>query len=110
MTDASQLHRSDAPATSVEAAQAVDTTRLEKEVLAFIASKGTYGATAYECLQHFKPVSNSSINARPSALFRKGLIYYEGDTRQGGTRCKQRVMRAIEFHPDNRKTSKEQRS
>ena len=100
-TSAHKLRRNNDPSTSNEAAENVETTKLEKEVLDFITSQGQHGATAYECIKYFNPISNSTINARPSALERKGFIFYTGDTREGGTNRKQRIMRAIKYHPDN---------
>tara|TARA_R110002153_G_scaffold193440_3_gene346828 strand:+ start:4320 stop:4637 length:318 start_codon:yes stop_codon:yes gene_type:complete len=95
-TPAYMLTVKDHPSTSHLAAKTLNTTELESLVFEFVKSKGEYGATAYECINHFNPVSNSSINARPSALERKGFIYYRGDTRKGGTNRHQRVMRAFE--------------
>jgi len=92
-TPAHTLRRNNDPITSHEAAALVNTTKLEKDVLEYIIFQGQYGATAYECITHFKPVSDSTIHARPSALERKGLIYYIGDTRKGGSGRRQRIMR-----------------
>jgi hypothetical protein len=84
-------------ATSTSAANVVPTTVLEKQVWLFVQSQGTQGATAYECIKHFNPVSDSTIHARPSSLERKGLIYYKGDTRKGGTGRMQRIMRVTPY-------------
>lgn len=97
-TNPKLLHRKDSPQTSIAAAYGVDTTKLESEVFMFIESCGKKGATAYECIKHFKPVSDSTIHARPSALERKGLIFYRGDTRKGGSGKQQRIMRSIKFY------------
>jgi hypothetical protein len=93
-TDPKFLHRSDDPSTSKAAAESVDSNRLEKEVFDYIESCGEYGANANDCIVYLNPVVISSINARPAALYRKGLIYYLGDTRKGATNRQKQVMRA----------------
>ena len=88
-----ELHRTTGPDTSAEAAEALDTTKLEEAVYNFIKSCGDDGATIAQCVVHFNPTSQSSITSRPAALERKGLIYYEGDTRTGASNRQQRVIR-----------------
>ena len=87
------LAKRDDPDTSKEAANALDTTKLEEAVYNFIKSCGDDGATIAQCVIHFKPTSQSSITSRPAALERKGLIYYAGDTRTGASNRQQRVIR-----------------
>ncbi len=93
-TDPYKLHRSDAPETSVESANSVDTTTLEEMVFRAIRASGDYGAIASNLLLVFPRFPYSSITARFSALERKGLIYYLGDKRKGQSGRNQRVMRA----------------
>ena len=88
-----ELHRSTDPDTSTEAAEALDTTKLEADVYNFIKSSGDDGVTIAQCVLHFNPTSQSSITSRPAALERKGLIYYAGDTRTGASNRQQRVIR-----------------
>lgn len=95
-TPAHQLHRSDSPSTSVEAAYAVDTTKLEQMV--FEAIKGfTSGCIADDLLKRFSPpYPYSSITARFSALERKKFITCGPDKRVGRSGRQQRVMRIRE--------------
>jgi len=92
-TESYKLRRNNDPSTSHDAAEMVNTTRLEAEVYNFIKSCGDDGATIAQCVIHFNPTSQSSITSRPAALERKGLIYYKGDTRTGASNRQQRVMR-----------------
>jgi hypothetical protein len=93
-TEPHKLHRSDSPDTSVESAYAVDTTKLEEMVFNAIKASGDHGVTASVLLRMYANRPYSSITARFSALERKGLIYYQGDKRQGESGRNQRVMRA----------------
>lgn len=92
-TDPRLLHRSDSPETSVEAANAVDSTRLEKMVYEDIASFGDDGCIANDLLRLRPGFPYSSITARFAALERKELIYYRGDKRKGDSGRNQRIMR-----------------
>lgn len=85
------LHRSDSPDTSVEAAQVVDTTFLERYVYDAIKGYGLRGCIASDLLKAYPHLPYSSITARFKALSDKGYIRYEG-TRQGRSGRSQRVM------------------
>lgn len=91
------LFRKNAKDTSIEAAQSVDITRLEKIVLEAIKNAGSQGITASELLALFPNFSYSSITARPSALQRKGLVVDSGRRRPGVSGRKQAVLVAVEF-------------
>ena len=92
-TEPHKLHRTDSPDTSVEAAYAVNTTKLEEMVFNAIKASGEHGVTASVLLRMYADRPYSSITARFSALERKGLIYYQGDKRKGESGKNQRVMR-----------------
>jgi hypothetical protein len=88
-----QLVRRDDPVTSYEAAEKVDTTKLEKMVLEAI--KGfPEGCIADQVLELFPNAHYSSITARFSALLRKDHIEIIG-TRPGRSGRQQRIMRAL---------------
>lgn len=97
-TEPYKLYRPEGPITSKEAAEAVDTSRLEKLVLDIIASFGWRGCISDEVRRRTDELgyrlSYSSVTARYKALAEKGLIVYTGQTRQGISRKNQRVMRA----------------
>ena len=90
-----KLHRKNSLDTSVDAANSVDTTKLEAMVYKEIASYGKEGCIADQILDKYKNYPYSSITARFSALHRKGFIFRDGDKRQGKSGRKQRVMRAV---------------
>jgi hypothetical protein len=92
-TNPHKLHRADSPDTSVEAAYAVNTTKLEEMVFNAIKASGDYGVTASVLLTMYPNRPYSSITARFSALEHKGMIYYLGDKRKGISGRNQRVMR-----------------
>ena len=89
------LHRSDSPDTSVDAAHAVDSTRLEELVYVIVRSY-TKGCTQDDVLarREVKGLPYSSVTARFSALLRKGLIEDTGERRPGRSGRSQRVLRA----------------
>lgn len=90
-----KLVRGTGPETSIEAAKAVDTTKLEKAVLEAIASfpEGCISEDVQDkmCLHPY-----SSVTARFSALHRKGFIEYTGELRRGRSGRNQRVMKVNE--------------
>ena len=87
-----KLHRKDSPQTSIEAAQKVDTTKLEKIV--YEAIKGfPDGCISDDVLRLFPMYPYSSITARYKSLYEKDLIEFEG-TRVGRSGRQQRVMLA----------------
>lgn len=94
-TSPHMLHRSDSPDTSVDAAHAVDSTRLEELVYVIVRSY-TNGCTQDDVLarREVKGLPYSSVTARFSALLRKGLIEDTGERRPGRSGRSQRVLRA----------------
>ena len=93
-TPAHKLVRKDDPITSHEAAQKVDTTKLEKMVYEAIASFGEQGCISDDVLNMFPFFPYSSITARYKKLHTAGLIEITG-VRKGRSGKSQRVMRAV---------------
>ena len=88
-----KLVRKDSPQTSVEAAQAVDSTKLEQIV--YEAIKGfPEGCISDEILEMYPNYPYSSITARYRALLDKGFIEVTG-VRRGKFGRNQRVMKAV---------------
>jgi hypothetical protein len=91
-TPAFKLARKEDPVTSHEAAQAVDTTKIEQIV--YEAIKGfPDGCISDEILDMYPQYPYSSITARYRALLDKGFIEIIG-TRVGRSGKKQRIMKA----------------
>ena len=91
-TPAFKLVRKEDPVTSHEAAQVVDTTKLEQMV--YEAIKGfPEGCISDEVLELFPQYPYSSITARYKALLDKGFIEITG-VKVGRSGRKQRVMQA----------------
>ncbi len=90
------------PKTSWEAAEKVNTNRLEKIVLDCIISYGEHGATHDDVWETLPQISNKSgisayiregsITPRYATLEKKGLIYRDGTTRKGKMGRSQLVM------------------
>ena len=92
-TEAFRLVRKEDPITSHEAAQGVDTTKLEQIV--YEAIKGfPNGCISDEVLETLPDYRYSSITPRYRALLDKGFIEITG-TKDGRSGKKQRIMRAI---------------
>ena len=92
-TPVHMLVRREAPATSYGAAEKVDTTKLEKQILEVI--KGfPDGCIADQVLEMLPGAHYSSVTARFSALLRKEHIEVIG-TRPGRSGRQQRIMRAV---------------
>ena len=99
------MARTHDPKTSWEAAERVDTNRLEKYVLDGIKSFRHIGATHDELyeklskdsqkLEMFLP-KESSITPRYATLEKKGLIIRNGDTRKGEAGRSQLVMYSLQ--------------
>ena len=87
-----KLVRREDPTTSHQAAQVVDTTKLEKMVYEAI-KKHPDGCISDEILDKFQNYPYSSITARYKALLDKDLIEITG-VRRGKFGRNQRVMRA----------------
>ena len=92
-TEAFKLVRNQDPTTSHEAAQVVDTTKLERIVYEAIQSfpEGCISDEVLEALPNYR---YSSITPRYKALLQKGFIEITG-TKDGRSGKKQRIMRAI---------------
>ncbi len=92
-TEPFKLVRKEDPITSHEAAQGVDTTKLEQIV--YEAIKGfPNGCISDEVLEALPDYRYSSITPRYRALLDKGFIEITG-TKDGRSGRKQRLMRAI---------------
>ena len=86
-----KLHRKDSPETSKEAAQTVDSTKLEQIV--YEAIRGfPDGCISDEVLEALPQYGYSSVTPRYRALLDKGFIEITG-TRVGRSGKKQRVMK-----------------
>lgn len=90
-----KLVRRGDPHTSVEAAKAVDTSRLEQLVYEVIASHPN-GCIQDDVLDILHDLPYSSVTARFSALKRKGLIEATGETRNGRSGRQQRILKTTE--------------
>jgi hypothetical protein len=87
-----KLYRREDPTTSHQAAQAVDTTKLE--TLVYEAIKGfPDGCISDEILEMYPNYPYSSITARYRALLDKGLIEVSG-VRRGKFGRNQRIMKS----------------
>lgn len=92
-TPAFKLARTEDPTTSHEAAQGVDTTKLEQIV--YEAIKGfPNGCISDEVLDAIPDYRYSSVTPRYKALLEKGFIEITG-TKDGRSGRKQRIMKAI---------------
>ena len=92
-TEPFKLVRNQDPTTSHQAAQAVDTTKLE--TLVYEAIKGfPDGCISDEILEMYPNYPYSSITARYRALLDKGFIEVSG-VKRGRFGRNQRVMRAL---------------
>jgi hypothetical protein len=92
-SDPKTLVRRQDPDTSHKAANAVDTSRLERLVYEAIA-KFPNGCISDQILALFPNFPYSSITARYRALLDKGFIEDTGERRAGASGKGQRVMRA----------------
>ena len=89
-----KLVRSDSPETSVEAAQSLDSTKLEELVYKTISSFEN-GCIQDEVLDSLNHLPYSSVTARFAALKRKGLISVDNGKRKGKSGKNQSVMKVI---------------
>ena len=92
-TEPFKLARREDPTTSHQAAQAVDTTKLEQMVYEAIKSHPE-GCISDEILEMYPNYPYSSITARYRALLDKGFIEVTG-VKRGRFGRNQRIMRAI---------------
>lgn len=91
-TDPKHLARTDSPDTSIEAAQTVDTSRLERVVYETI-KQFPNGCISDEVRAMFPHYPYSSITARYKALMDKGFVEDTGERKPGRSGRNQRVMR-----------------
>lgn len=89
-----KLVRRNDPGTSHEAAQAVDSAKLEALVYEAIRSFGDAGCISDEVRALFPHLPYSSVTARYKALTNKGFIENTGERRVGHSGRTQRVLRA----------------
>ena len=89
------LVRRDGSDTSVEAAKAVDSKGLERDVYNIIACFGADGCIQDDVLSEMSWLPYSSVTARFAALKRKGLVQLTGEKRVGRSGKKQAVMVAV---------------
>jgi hypothetical protein len=105
-TEPHKLVRRYDPATSIEAASKIDSTRLEKLVLETIESFGARGCISDEVQANLSDLPYSSVTARYKALFDRGYIFFNGEKRKGRSTRPQRVMIASTY--DERQINAEQ--
>ena len=91
-TPAFKLVRKEDPDTSKDAAEKVDTTRLEQLVYEAIA-KHPNGCIADDVMTHFPNHGVQTISPRYAPLIRKGFIEDTGERRKSSTGRSQRVMK-----------------
>lgn len=93
-TEPKFMVRANDPITSIEAAEQVDSTKLESMVYEVIA-KHPNGCTSDEIMVHFPNHGVQTISPRYAPLIRKGLIEDTGEKRKGKSGKSQRVLRVI---------------
>ena len=93
-TEPKMMVRTTDPDTSMEAAEKVDSTKLEQLVYEVIA-KHPDGCTSEELMAHFPNHGVQTISPRFAPLIRKGFIEDTGERRRSSTGRSQRVMRVI---------------
>ena len=93
-TEPFKMVRKDDPDTSMDAAEKVDSTTLERQVYEVIA-KHPDGCIAEEVMSHFPNHGVQTISPRFAPLLRKGLIEDTGERRKATTGHSQRVLKAI---------------
>lgn len=92
-TEVKKLFRAFDPSTSEDAAESIDTTKLERLVYEAIKSFGNRGCISDEVRAKFPTMSYSSVTARYKALGDKGFIIFDGK-RKGKSGRQQRIMKA----------------
>ena len=93
-TEPKFMVRATDPITSIEAAQQVDSTKLESMVYEVIA-KHPNGCTSDEIMAHFPNHGIQTITPRFAPLIRKGLVEDTGEKRKGKSGRSQRVLRVV---------------
>jgi len=102
---AHKLARNEDPQTSKDAANkvALKITKMRQFVLDLVKQAGAAGITGKEMTRAHLELSNSSISSRPNELEKMGLVFYQGDKRDGS-----RVIRAIEYKTEEQPQTIEQ--
>jgi len=93
-TEPFKMVRKEDPDTSKDAAEKVDSTKLEQMVYEAIA-KYPDGCIADDVMTHFPNRGIQTISPRYAPLIRKGFIEDTGERRKSSTGRSQRVMKAI---------------
>ena len=93
-TETFKLVRKEDPDTSKDAAEKVDSTKLEQMVYEAIA-KYPNGCIADDVMTHFPSHGIQTISPRYAPLIRKGFIEDTGERRKSSTGRSQRVMKVI---------------
>jgi len=93
-TEPKFMVRSSDPITSIEAAEQVDSTKLESMVYEAIA-KHPNGLTSDEIMLYFPNHGVQTISPRYAPLIRKGLIEDSGEKRKGKSGKFQRVLKVV---------------
>lgn len=96
-TESYKLVRTGDIDTSHEAADSIDTTRLEQIIYEYICSRGEAGCISDEVLANFPDIGYPSITPRYRALLDKDLVVDTGERRTAKSGRKQRVMVAKKF-------------
>lgn len=92
-TPSYKLHKRDGIDTSEEAAEVLNVSKMEQEVLDVIREYPD--CISDQVLSHFESRRYSTITARYTALLEKGLIIDTGERRPGVSGRNQRVMKAV---------------
>lgn len=93
-TEPKMMVRTTDPDTSMDAAEKVDSTKLEQLVYEAIA-KHPNGCTSEELMAYFPNHGVQTISPRFAPLIRKGFIEDTGERRRSSTGRSQRVMRVV---------------
>lgn len=94
-TNPKKMARNTDPDTSHDAAEKVDTARLERMVYEVICMYPN-GCTSDQIMRHFPKHGVQTISPRYAPLLRKGLIYDTGERRPGNLGRQQRVLKRKE--------------
>lgn len=93
-TEPKFMVRASDPITSIEAAEKIDSSKLENMVYEVIA-RHPNGLTSDEVMAYFPHHGIQSITPRFAPLLRKGLVEDTGEKRQGKSGRSQRVLRVV---------------
>jgi hypothetical protein len=97
-TSAKEMRRRTDPDTSHEAAEKVNSTRLEQMVYEVIA-RHSDGCISDDIVKALPGHGVQTISPRYAPLIRKGFIEDTGERRQGNNGRQQRVLRVIKKEP-----------